>query len=512
MANLAISHTPPPQAGSTPGTSQATTPADAFLALINRFMTDGEMQPAEPALDAAMGEAEEEAKGDASPGQLVAGLFLVGLQTEPAPLQPGIGAAPAAGPATPLAGPAEETAPQEPEAADPPALLPGGENLPEGDADAGNLPASAADAGPQDDTAEVSAGTAPRKASETLPAPAPSAALAEDAKLAMAGIEPFAPAGEAVRRAAETATALGGEDAARGPGGSALPDAVPDAPAGDAAGAPAPRAGADRAASDGHSDRQDPHGDGRGRNGREDERAPAQRSSDASDAHRAPVARDAQEAGAADVVRPPAGGAEKPGATFAQVLDTAAGPSDPAALPGASSGPLSLRPAGEAAATSAGGSAGLPGQAGQPHPASEMVSVQFGHMAATKTDRMTIQLRPVELGAVEVKLDFRADGTVQASVVAERPETLDLLQKDARSLEKALNDAGFRTGDEGLSFNLRGDQGGERNFAGYRQAFGRQRGRSAGEIEGMDPDTTRQMTFLAGPGTSKASDRVDIRI
>ena len=50
----------------------------------------------------------------------------------------------------------------------------------------------------------------------------------------------------------------------------------------------------------------------------------------------------------------------------------------------------------------------------------------------------------------------------------ERSETLDLLQRDARSLERALNDAGLKADSGSLEFNLRGDgdaqaEGGERD-------------------------------------------------
>lgn len=42
-------------------------------------------------------------------------------------------------------------------------------------------------------------------------------------------------------------------------------------------------------------------------------------------------------------------------------------------------------------------------------------------------------------------------------VTVERPETLELLQRDARGLERALQDAGLRTDSGSLNFNLRGD-------------------------------------------------------
>ena len=44
-----------------------------------------------------------------------------------------------------------------------------------------------------------------------------------------------------------------------------------------------------------------------------------------------------------------------------------------------------------------------------------------------------------------------------AIVSAERPETLDLPQRDAAGLRQALQDAGLSTDLEQLSFNLRGE-------------------------------------------------------
>ena len=49
------------------------------------------------------------------------------------------------------------------------------------------------------------------------------------------------------------------------------------------------------------------------------------------------------------------------------------------------------------------------------------------------------------------------DGAVKAIIAVERAETFELLQRDARGLEKALQDAGLKTGSGSLSFNLRGE-------------------------------------------------------
>ena len=48
-------------------------------------------------------------------------------------------------------------------------------------------------------------------------------------------------------------------------------------------------------------------------------------------------------------------------------------------------------------------------------------------------------------------------GRAVAIVSAERPETLDLLQRDAAGLRQALQDAGLSTDSNSLSFNLRGE-------------------------------------------------------
>lgn len=145
-----------------------------------------------------------------------------------------------------------------------------------------------------------------------------------------------------------------------------------------------------------------------------------------------------------------------------------------------------------------------------PHPASETVSVQLSRMAGGKAEQMTIHLRPVELGQVEVRLDFSNEGRVQAMIVAERPETLELLQRDARTLEKALQEAGLQTDAGSLNFSLRDGGSGDRsNFAAMREALGKMRG-MRGEADPVEE--IRQFTMTTGPRGNAAQGRVDIRI
>jgi flagellar hook-length control protein FliK len=69
--------------------------------------------------------------------------------------------------------------------------------------------------------------------------------------------------------------------------------------------------------------------------------------------------------------------------------------------------------------------------------------------------RFAIRLDPPELGRVDVKMQVDAAGGVSARLVVERPETLDLFQRDQRTLERALAQAGLDSSRTSLEFSLR---------------------------------------------------------
>ena len=71
------------------------------------------------------------------------------------------------------------------------------------------------------------------------------------------------------------------------------------------------------------------------------------------------------------------------------------------------------------------------------------------------TSRFTIRLDPPELGRVDVKMHVDGTGAVHARLAVERPETLDLFQRDQRSLERALAQAGLDGTKTNLEFSLR---------------------------------------------------------
>lgn len=68
--------------------------------------------------------------------------------------------------------------------------------------------------------------------------------------------------------------------------------------------------------------------------------------------------------------------------------------------------------------------------------------------------QIKIQLHPAELGRVDVKLDFNQNGLAHVSISADRHDTLDLLQRDIKTLERSLADAGIKIQNGNLSFDF----------------------------------------------------------
>ncbi|OAN48182.1 hypothetical protein A6A04_05380 [Paramagnetospirillum marisnigri] len=112
----------------------------------------------------------------------------------------------------------------------------------------------------------------------------------------------------------------------------------------------------------------------------------------------------------------------------------------------------------------------------------EQVSVQIDKAVKDGADTVKIQLKPLELGRIEIKLEV-VDGRVSATVTADKPETLALLQKDSKGLEKALEDAGLSPEANATSFSLR--NGEQQNTADRGQQGRRGRGHAQG---GSDAD------------------------
>jgi flagellar hook-length control protein FliK len=83
------------------------------------------------------------------------------------------------------------------------------------------------------------------------------------------------------------------------------------------------------------------------------------------------------------------------------------------------------------------------------------LAVQIAVTAQTGKSRFDIRLDPADLGRIDVRLDVDRQGRVTSHLTVEKPETLAMLRQDAPQLQRALQDAGLKTGDNGLQFSLR---------------------------------------------------------
>jgi flagellar hook-length control protein FliK len=92
----------------------------------------------------------------------------------------------------------------------------------------------------------------------------------------------------------------------------------------------------------------------------------------------------------------------------------------------------------------------------------QTLALHIAARSAKGDSRFTIRLDPPELGQIDVNLSVNSHGHAQAVLAVEKPQTLDLLLRDAPALERALKDAGLELGSN-LSFSLKDE--GRQNFA-----------------------------------------------
>lgn len=72
----------------------------------------------------------------------------------------------------------------------------------------------------------------------------------------------------------------------------------------------------------------------------------------------------------------------------------------------------------------------------------------------TGVETVSVDLRPPELGRVELRLTFR-EGTVQVVMLAERAETFEALRQERHSLMQQMEQAGLQLGGQGLDLQHR---------------------------------------------------------
>jgi len=132
------------------------------------------------------------------------------------------------------------------------------------------------------------------------------------------------------------------------------------------------------------------------------------------------------------------------------------------------------------------------------------LAVAITARAQAGSNQFDIRLAPPELGRIDVRLDVDRDGHVTSHVTVDRADTLQLLQSQQPQLERALEQAGLKTADNGLQFTLR-----DQSFTGQNSGGGGQS--SAAQLVFPDADQapiqTTQIYSRAGLGSG-----IDIRV
>lgn len=131
------------------------------------------------------------------------------------------------------------------------------------------------------------------------------------------------------------------------------------------------------------------------------------------------------------------------------------------------------------------GLSGLSMLGGQPNPAlgghvTKQLNLNMTRAVKAGEQEFSMRMDPPELGRVSVKLRFGQNGLVKSQIMAERPETLEMLQREIRGLERAIEAGGHKSEQGGISFSL--DSGGQES-AGKAFAEAMQQDRLQQEID-----------------------------
>ncbi|MCH7864172.1 MAG: flagellar hook-length control protein FliK [Proteobacteria bacterium] len=136
----------------------------------------------------------------------------------------------------------------------------------------------------------------------------------------------------------------------------------------------------------------------------------------------------------------------------------------------------------------------------------DQISVKITKAIQGGNDKITIQLRPANMGRVEVKLELTKDNHLTALIIADNRETLELLKNDARGLQRALSEAGLQTNAGDLNFNLRGEDGQDQE--------GKDHSRGVASVEEdmviLDENIIEE-AVIASDGRVLANGRIDVR-
>ena len=126
------------------------------------------------------------------------------------------------------------------------------------------------------------------------------------------------------------------------------------------------------------------------------------------------------------------------------------------------------------------------------------IAFELARQVTDGNTRFQIRLDPPELGRIDVRLDIDQSGQVNARLVVEKSETLDLMQRDQRGLERALQQAGLDGAKTNLEFSLK------------QNPFSGQQGQMGDGKDGNGPFGTSDDNGLTAEGTEEPLPTVNL--
>ena len=102
----------------------------------------------------------------------------------------------------------------------------------------------------------------------------------------------------------------------------------------------------------------------------------------------------------------------------------------------------------------------------------DQIKINITKSAVKGIDKIDIQLKPEDLGRIEVKMQIGKDGKLQAHIISSKPEVMEILQRDVSSLEKAFKDAGFETNNQSFTFSFKEQENNQNKEQGLRNFLG----------------------------------------
>lgn len=138
-----------------------------------------------------------------------------------------------------------------------------------------------------------------------------------------------------------------------------------------------------------------------------------------------------------------------------------------------------------------------------------LAQVKFGVSNAVQGSKIvTIQLAPKELGNVDIRMETSAEGKTKVSIIAEKTDTLNLLQKESGTLKEMLQDA-LKTEESQLSFSFhdKNEEKWKHNMENNSNG-----GRFANAEDGMEEAENNNATYAAYGATLGGNEGLNIMV